>query len=236
MGLDYSIDLFIPADKVETLLLATSAVALRPAKKMVQDRQRGRAQIVPSGGVIPPLEQSDEYEKPLLIHLPSGRTAIVPFTSNFKTDPVTLPIGGHGLELDAVLVLPVDEAVREFQAKMGFPIYEYEEDDGRLYVGMGMIYLAIFLGGQYALFSYKAATTDMSLLFRKSRAIQGLFLDLLAEADGVAGLIDCEADRFPLLSDPERSVQVDGMDLETCEDIFAFDVDEFVESVLSQLK
>jgi hypothetical protein len=49
MGLDYSIDLYIPADKVEALLLVTADVVLRPAKSTFVNQKSGRAQIVPRG-------------------------------------------------------------------------------------------------------------------------------------------------------------------------------------------
>lgn len=240
MGLDYSIDLLIPADRVEALLLATADVALRRTKRAVARPEWGKARVVPRGAPLPSLEETDEFEKPLVVHLPSGARALLPFTHRFETDPVTLAPGGYGLDLDTVLAFPLDDALRRYKADTDSG--KDMEKDGRRYLSVGYIYLTVHLGQRYALFEYTAATTRMSLLFRESRSIHSVFLDLLARAGGGAGLIDVETDEHLLLSDPSRSVQagelrdeLDGFRAESDGDETDLFADRFTEHVLRRM-
>ncbi|MCC9309576.1 hypothetical protein LN042_21280 [Kitasatospora sp. RB6PN24] len=85
MGLDYSYEVFTPAQNVARALAALVELAPRHRRNT-----------------------------PLAVTLPSGDRLVLPFTSGFKSDPVDCSSSGR-LELDTSIMVGVDDAVREFE-------------------------------------------------------------------------------------------------------------------------
>ncbi|MFG2911107.1 hypothetical protein ACGF13_39425 [Kitasatospora sp. NPDC048286] len=84
MGLDYSYEIFVPAENIA-----------RALAELVE--------LAPRAGQEPPLK----------LTLPGGDQLVVPFTSHFKSDPVDCSTDGM-LELDTSIMVGVDDAVRGF--------------------------------------------------------------------------------------------------------------------------
>ncbi|MEV7438306.1 hypothetical protein ACIQJX_15750 [Streptomyces griseoviridis] len=125
--------------------------------------------------------------RPLEVTLPDGDRIVLPFTSNFGSEPVDCSTSGT-LDLDTSLVFDVDDALREYAQVSGL---EPEADGG---IGIGYIYVTVrfesLLHPGYASVECWAATTWMSRLFERSASVRKLFTDLTAESGGVCCLFD----------------------------------------------
>ncbi|WP_328668829.1 hypothetical protein [Streptomyces sp. NBC_00328] len=84
MGLDYSYEIFVPAQNIAGALVELAELAPRPHRA-----------------------------PPLTLTMPGGDQVVVPFTSNFKSEPVDCSTSST-LELDTSIMFGVDNAVREF--------------------------------------------------------------------------------------------------------------------------
>lgn len=166
MGLDYSYEIFMPPRNV--------------ARALIQ---------------LTELSSPGHCAPPLRITLPGGEHLTVPFTSNFKSDPVDVSAGGP-LELDTVIMFGVDDAVREFHYAP-----DAEPDElGR--VAVGIIYLTVRFSPawhpRFASLQFTAAISDMSRMFERSGSIRKTFTDLTAASGGVCCLLDRETDVFEI--------------------------------------
>ncbi|MFF9194913.1 hypothetical protein ACF09L_06885 [Streptomyces sp. NPDC014779] len=166
MGLDYSYEIFTPPRNVGRALTRL-------------------AELAPQGHNTPPLP----------VTLPGGEQVIVPFTSNFKSEPVDCSAGGR-LQLDTVIAVGVDDAVREFFLRDSDRV----DEQGR--VSVGYVYLTVTFSGSrhpnFASLNFMAATTGMSRMFEQSASVRKLFTDLTATTGGVCCLLDTETRVFDL--------------------------------------
>ncbi|MET8506518.1 hypothetical protein ABZV60_17970 [Streptomyces sp. NPDC004787] len=166
MGLDYSYEIFTPPRNVGRALTRL-------------------AELAPQGRDTPPLP----------VTLPGGEQVIVPFTSNFKSEPVDCSAGGT-LELDTVIAVGVDDAVREFFLRDSDGV----DEQGR--VSVGYVYLTVTFSRarhpNFASLEFMAATTGMSRMFEQSASVRKLFTDLTATTGGVCCLLDTETHVFDL--------------------------------------
>jgi hypothetical protein len=142
------------------------------------------------------------------VTLPDGKLIEVPFTSNFKSDPIQLTRQGK-IDMDMVLLFPVEKAIYEY---LGNWDGNSVSKDGIDYYRVGMIYLYIICGQKYAEFSYRAATSGMSRLFIDSPSVKQQFFKLLRRAGGLAGFIDIESYETPLIEN--SSVRITGYDVD----------------------
>jgi hypothetical protein len=166
MGLDYSYEIFMPPRNVVTALTRL-------------------AELAPQGRDTPPLP----------VTLPGGEQLIVPFTSNFKSEPVDCSAGGT-LELDTSIVIGVDDAMREFFLR------DSDRVDERGRVSVGYIYLTVRFSPawhpNFASLQFTAATSSMSRMFVRSASVRKVFTDLTATTGGVCCLLDTETDIFDI--------------------------------------
>ncbi|WP_066952903.1 hypothetical protein [Streptomyces lushanensis] len=166
MGLDYSYEIVVPARNVVRALLELNKLA--PTARRVT---------------------------PLAVTMPGGDRVVVPFTSNFKSDPVDCSTSDR-LELDTSVMSGVDDAVREFCGE-----HDFEPDEfGR--VGIGYIYLTVRFAPErhprFASLEFTAATSGMSRLFERSASVRAVFTGLTAASGGVCCLLDTESDIFQI--------------------------------------
>lgn len=171
MGLDYSFNLHFRRDQVWSVLQAVAAFAA--------------------------CDQSMD------VVFPDGRTLTLPFESSedalgysrgyeCMSAPLYLREGFPRLRLDTVLYFDADDAIVSYFEK------EVPLELGRYRIGL--IYLTIYLGDaegyppDEAVFSFGAATTDMSLLFDASTSIRHTFVKLAAEQHGNCCLLNREGD------------------------------------------
>ncbi|MFI5530344.1 hypothetical protein ACIA8O_17565 [Kitasatospora sp. NPDC051853] len=161
MGIDYSYEVFVPARNVALALTELAELAPRTRR-------------------LPPTT----------VTLPGGDQVVLPFTSNFKSDPVDCSAGGR-LNLDTTIMFGVDDdAMRELAGT-----HDWERDEqGRL--AIGYIYLTVWFEPRwhpgYALLDFTAAATEMSLAFERSAVIREVFTGLTAAAGGACCLLDTE--------------------------------------------
>ncbi|MEV0774799.1 hypothetical protein [Streptomyces sp. NPDC050428] len=164
MGLDYGYEIFVPAQNVDRALVALTELA--PRTRQVQ---------------------------PLVVTMPGGAQLSVPFTSNFKSEPVDCSASST-LELDTSIMFGVDDAVCEYVQGRGLELDEL----GR--VEIGYIYLRVRFASElhpgYAALEFTAATSGMSRLFERSAAVRAVFTGLTAASGGVCCLLDTESDTF----------------------------------------
>ncbi|MFJ5234646.1 hypothetical protein ACIQBJ_32705 [Kitasatospora sp. NPDC088391] len=162
MGLDYSYEIFLPSRDVGRALTRL-------------------AELAPRGRDTPPLR----------VTLPGGEQLTVPFTSNFKSEPVDCSAGGT-LQLDTSIAIGVDDAVREFF------LHDSDGVDEQGRVPVGYIYLTVgFSPAQHPNFAslqFTAATSRMSRMFARSASARKTFTDLTAAIGGVCCLLDTETD------------------------------------------
>ncbi|MFD5343406.1 hypothetical protein ACFWJY_06470 [Streptomyces anulatus] len=191
MGLDYSYEIFTPARNVTRAL--AELVELAP-----------RTRRVP----------------PLTLTVPGGDQLVVPFTSNFKSDPVDCSTDGT-LELDTSIMVGVDDAVRRFVEGRGLELDEL----GR--VQIGYIYLTVrfapTLHPHYASLQFTAATSGMSRMFEQSASIRTVFTNLTAASGGACCMLDTESDTFQICWLNGQTIQetVPGPRFTTCRDLVA---------------
>ena len=113
------------------------------------------------------------------MYLPGGEIIEVPFTSDFKTDPLFYTEQAPSLKFDVVLWLQVEED----EWKM-FRNDEWELDEQGM-VRFGYLYLTIDFRREEAsnliLFRFDAATSGMSDSMERSQSLRRGFSKLLAE-------------------------------------------------------
>ncbi|WP_330334590.1 hypothetical protein OHS33_35740 [Streptomyces sp. NBC_00536] len=164
MGLDYSYEIITPAQNVTRALAELVELAPRTRR-----------------------------EPPLTLTLPGGDQLVVPFTSNFKSDPVDCSTDSV-LELDTSLMVGVDDAVREYVEGRVLELDEL----GRAEIGY--VYLTARLAPvqhpRHASLQFTAATSGMSRMFERSASIRAAFTGLTAASGGVCCLLDTEGDTF----------------------------------------
>jgi hypothetical protein len=166
MGLDYSYEIFTPAQNVASALAELAELAPRTHR-------------------LPPLT----------LTMPGGDQVIVPFTSNFKSEPVDCSTSSM-LELDTSIMFGVDDVVREF-----WDVRDSEFDElGR--IAIGYVYLTVrfapALHPRYASLQFTAATSGMSRMFERSASIRAVFTGLTVASGGVCCVLDTESDVNPL--------------------------------------
>ncbi|KIX79029.1 hypothetical protein SF12_06430 [Streptomyces sp. MBRL 601] len=158
MGLDYGYDIYLRPRHVARALTSLAALA-------------------PDDRAVPPLK----------VTLPGGDQVVLPFTSDFKSDPVDYSTSDT-FEFDTVLMFDVDETLREFSRTDGPDL----EGDGRIRIGY--IYVTVryqtFLHPGYVSIECWAATSGMSRLFARSANVRKVFTDLTAASGGVCCLFD----------------------------------------------
>ncbi|MGW5680200.1 hypothetical protein ACWEV4_34965, partial [Streptomyces sp. NPDC003860] len=166
MGLDYSYEIFMPPRNVVSALTRL-------------------AELAPPGHDVPQLP----------VTLPGGERLIVPFTSNFASEPVDSSVDGS-LELDTSILIGVDDAIREFFLR------DSDGVDERGRVSVGYIYLTVRFSPawhpNFASLQFTAATSDMSRMFVKSTSVRKVFTDLTAATGGVCCLLDTETEIFDI--------------------------------------
>ncbi|MFE1290197.1 hypothetical protein [Streptomyces sp. NPDC058751] len=137
----------------------------------------GLAGLAPPARAVPPLE----------ITLPGGDRLVLPFTSDFKSEPVDCSTSGT-FELDTSLMFDADDALREYAQTNGLE----PGTDGR--VQIGYVYATIRFESSwhpgYASIECWAATSEMSRLFARSASIRKAFTGLTADSAGVCCLFD----------------------------------------------
>ncbi|MFF8742425.1 hypothetical protein [Streptomyces californicus] len=158
MGLIYGYDIYVRPRKVAGVLVRLSELA-------------------PPARTVPPLE----------ITLPGSDRVVLPFTSNFASDPVDCSASST-LELDMSLMFEADEALCEY-TRTGGP---GQDAAGRIPIGYvyATIRFASLLHPGYASVECWAATSAMSRLFARSANIRQVFTDLTADSGGVCCLFD----------------------------------------------
>ncbi|SBU97572.1 hypothetical protein YW5DRAFT_05567 [Streptomyces sp. Ncost-T6T-1] len=158
MGLTYGYDIYLPPRNIAKVLAHL-------------------AELAPPARAVPPLE----------ITLPGTDRLVLPFTSNFTSDPVNCSTSST-LDLDMSLMFDADDALREYARTSGPGL----EADGR--VQIGYIYATIrfesLMHPGYASVEFWAATSRMSRLFARSANIRKAFTDLTADSGGVCCLFD----------------------------------------------
>ncbi|WP_329367436.1 hypothetical protein OG896_20480 [Streptomyces sp. NBC_00669] len=172
MGLDYSYEIFVPARNVARTLAAL-------------------AELAPRTGRVPPLE----------VTLPGGVPLVVPFTSNFASEPVDCSAGGT-LDLDTTIMFGVDDPVRAYMEGGGrAPGPEPGPGpgpDGLGRAGIGYIYLTVRFTSaphpRYAVLEFTAATSRMSVMFERSASVRTVFTGLAAAGGGACCVLDTESD------------------------------------------
>jgi hypothetical protein len=191
MGLDYSYEIFMPAQNIAGALAELAELAPRPHR-------------------VPPLT----------LTMPGGDQVIVPFTSNFKSEPVDCSTSGM-LELDTSIMFGVDDAVREF-----FEVRDSELDElGR--IAIGYVYLTVrfapALHPHYASLQFTAATSRMSRMFERSASIRAVFTGLTVAGGGVCCVLDTESDTLQICWLNGRPIQetVPGPRFSNCPDLVA---------------
>ncbi|MQY10853.1 hypothetical protein SRB5_09660 [Streptomyces sp. RB5] len=127
---------------------------------------------------------------PLTVTLPGGDQVLLPFTSHFESDPVDCSTGGT-LDLDTTIMVGVDDdAMREFAE----PRHWERAEHGRIPVGY--VYLTVRFATAwhpgYASLDFTAATTGMSLAFKRSASFEAVFTGLTAASGGVCCVLDTE--------------------------------------------
>ncbi|WP_244215544.1 hypothetical protein [Kitasatospora purpeofusca] len=167
MGIDYGYEIVLPARNVARALTALAGLAPRTHRT-----------------------------PPITVTLPGGDQVVLPFTSQFRNEPVDCS-DGSTLHLDTVIMIGVDDdAMREFS---GTSRGERDEN-GRLAVGH--IYLAVHFTSWwhpgYVSLSFTAATTGMSLAFERSASIREVFTGLTAASGGVCCLLDAERETWQI--------------------------------------
>lgn len=174
MGLDYSIKLYFPTIRLRDVFTALTEFA------------------------------EPRPEKTVSVHLPDSSQVVLPFTSGFRCEPVTLRLGGGSGQFDTSLGFVCDDAIRE--ESYG---HRNEIVNGVEVTYIGYIYLTVHVGCFYSEFSFAAATSGMSRLFVNSASIRNRFLQLLNDVGGVASWLDQETFVYHTLDDPQLTFQPD---------------------------
>lgn len=161
MGIDYSYEIFVPARNVARALTELAELAPRTGRR-----------------------------PPTTVTLPGGDRVVLPFTSNFKSEPVDCSTSST-LDLDTTIMFGADDdAMREL-----CEIHDWDRDErGRL--AIGYMYLTVTFSTRwhpdYASLDFTAAVTGMSLAFERSATIRGVFTGLAAASGGVCCVLDTE--------------------------------------------
>ncbi|MFB7864765.1 hypothetical protein [Streptomyces sp. NPDC056069] len=161
MGIDYSYEIVVPPRNVARALTELAELAPRAG-----------------GGPL------------TTVTLPGGDQVLLPFTSNFRNEPVDCS-DGSTLHLDTAIMFGIDDdAMREFSET------SRRDPDERGRLAVGYIYLAVQFTSWwhpgYVSLCFTAATTGMSLAFERSASIREVFTGLTAASGGVCCLLDTE--------------------------------------------
>ncbi len=208
MGLNYSFKLYTQREHIPQMLKAVADIAS-------------------------PLEKPN-----ISVTLDDGSQILLPFSSDFKTEPVSIPKGIGECQFDTVLLFPLnDDAV--YRYCVTFPVGlepAVTKINGLQYRAVGTIYLSLRTGNRYAEFSFTAAISDMSRLFHESSSIQSTFQKCLTQANGLFGIIDSESDEYRILGDINRIVtlELDEYYIEE-EDSLLIDIDRWTEALLKEI-
>ena len=209
MGLNYSFKLYTQREHIPQMLKAVADIAS-------------------------PLEKPN-----LSVTLDDGSQILLPFSSDFKTEPVSIPKGIGECQFDTVLLFPLnDDAVYRY-CVIELPVGlepAVSTINGKQYGAVGYIYLTLTTGNQYAEFDFMAATSNISRLFLNSTSIQSTFQKCLTQANGLFGIIDLEADDYWVLDDINRIVTLDFEEyyIEE-EDSLLIDIDRWTEALLKEI-
>jgi len=209
MGLDYSFKLYTQRDKIPQMLTAVAGIA------------------------TPYVERQNI---PFILN--DGTQILLPFSSNFKMEPVSIPSGIGEIKLKTSLVFPLDEALYQYCVVDLIVGQEpmVVEIDGCQYGYVGTIYLTITTGNKYVELSFTAATSRMSKLFLASTSIQSTFQKLLSQTNGILGIIDIEEDEYLVLGDLNRTISIDFEGyIYDDEKSLLIDIDRWTEALLSKL-
>ncbi|MFC7868330.1 hypothetical protein ACFU5B_31535 [Streptomyces murinus] len=140
-------------------------------------------------GNLAELAPPDHRVPPLEVMLPGGDQLTLPFTSNFKSEPVDCSVSGT-LDLDTSLMFGVDDVVREYVVSQAHG----RLTEGNDRVGLGYVYLTVRFASsahpRYASMEFWAATSAMSRMFARSARVRELFTGLTAASNGVCCLFD----------------------------------------------
>jgi hypothetical protein len=140
--------------------------------------------------------------------------------------------------LETSLLFPADDRVRAY-----YPLGGVESEwtnEGIECLPVGLIDLAIRVGGKYALLSISARTSGMSDLFADSVSVWGQLTHLLNSAGGLVGLFDDEKQLgvvpYPLLPDGREAVELEFFDfvLEERDNYWHLDADRFATAPLQK--
>ena len=142
------------------------------------------------------------------VALPDGERLVLPFTVGLESGETTVETGRWTM-FDTSLWLPMDGAVRGYLDETAADLRaagdegwtaRLRQGDSGEEAAIGYVYLTVGLGVRYALFTFSAATSNMSRLFYASEAVRGRFARLLEAHGGLRGLLDLEWSLFPLLT------------------------------------
>ncbi|MFC7304221.1 hypothetical protein ACFQVC_08355 [Streptomyces monticola] len=124
---------------------------------------------------------------PLEVTLPGGDRLVLPFTSQFRSEPVDCSTSS-AFELDLSLMFDVDDALRGYAQTNGTGTGA----DGRIQIGYicATIRFESLLHPGYASVECWAATSGMSRMFARSAGVRKVFTDLTADSGGACCLFD----------------------------------------------
>jgi hypothetical protein len=182
---------------------ATDAVGLNYAFQLAFPRVRAADVLRATAAFAEPVGEC-------LVTLPDGERLALPFTVGLESVETALETGMWAL-FDTVLWLPVDDAeawryYRDERSTEGRVRRGKAGDE----VAVGYVYLTVGIGARYALFTFSAATSDMSRVFSESEAVRRRFARLLEDNGGLRGLLDLEwGAHFPLITRPGAYVVLD---------------------------
>jgi hypothetical protein len=212
MGLNYSFNLYYRLEDLEKALLETA--------KIVDPRD------------------------PLIdIVLPNGKVLQLPFWEDKLTEIEIATVGydeGQHTSVGATLLFP-DEVDVEAYVNEDF-IGEYRKPvhfEGESYFRIGVLWLHVFIGKQYAELSYQACTTNMSLFFLNSKTAHKRFLDLMDSSEALGGVIDIEEpNEYRSISNSECKILPTPIVFDPKEgfDMGDIDMDAYVETMLQAIQ
>ena len=114
----------------------------------------------------------------------SGEKIRLPFSSNFKTDPIQFDQRTGELRFDTVMYIELNEELNDED----WEDYIDEIEEGNK-IPFGLIYLRIKFGDEFVIFDFHPATSGMGISFLTSKEIRIPFIDLLKKHDGILGSI-----------------------------------------------
>ncbi|MDX1995667.1 MAG: hypothetical protein SF029_25010 [bacterium] len=100
-------------------------------------------------------------------------------------------------------------------------------------VSVGLLSVIVVVGLKYVQIRIGAVASSQNDLLRYSMAVHEAMTDILARAQGIAGLIDVESYDLLLLTNPSRIIRIDFDEEERFKDGRA--IDEITEEIIRQL-